>query len=92
VAKKKTAARSKRAKGSRKAASARKRSARTAPSGGGSQSVNLTPLKKQLAAHIERLQRYDDPTGKIKETIETLSKTRTFLGSVCGTSMVLPTR
>ena len=92
MAKKKKTAGSKRAKGSRKAASTRKRSPRSAPTGGGSQGVNLTPLKKQLAAHMARLERFEDPTGKIKETIARLGETRSFLGSVCGTSMVLPTR
>lgn len=81
----------KKAKGARKAASTRtrKRAARrrSAP---GPRPVNLTSIKNQLASHIERLGRLPDPTGQIKETINKLRDTRTFLLSQCGDSMVLP--
>ena len=85
MAKKKKGARTTAPKGSRKRA--RKRTGPPSP-----RPVNLTPLKKQLAAHIERLGRLEDPTGQIKETITRLSETRSFLGSQCGDSMVLPTK
>jgi hypothetical protein len=85
VSKKKKGAPKTASKGSRKRAT-KKRVGPPSP-----RWVNLTPLKKQLSAHIERLGRLEDPSGQIKETIGKLTETRTFLSSQCGDTMVLPT-
>jgi hypothetical protein len=52
--------------------------------------IVLTPLKAILGAHIDRLSKISDPNDQIRATISTLERTKAELGSICGTTMVIP--
>lgn len=51
--------------------------------------INLTPLKAQLRAHIERLERVKEPSLQVQQTLEILQRARQELSSPCGSTMVL---
>lgn len=54
--------------------------------------VDLTPLKAQLRAHVERLERVKEPRSlQIQQTLEILQRARAELSSPCGLSMVIAT-
>jgi hypothetical protein len=51
--------------------------------------VNLTPLKKQLSAHIERLRRVKTMSSPVQQTLDSLERTYAELKGICGLSMVI---
>ncbi len=97
--KKKKGARTAPARGARKAATKRKRVVKRATAAKAAEfpglehptRIDLTPLKKQLTAHIRRLEGYAEPSPEVVRTLDSLRTVKMQLGSVCGESMVIPT-
>lgn len=100
MAKKRKGARTTGSRGVRKTASTRggarkKTTRRTAiPSAMASglenpREINLTPLKKQLSAHIERLRRVKSLSSPVQQTLDSLERTYAELKGICGLSMVI---
>ena len=77
-------------KASSKKAVGRKKSARKPARRGSAKELNLTPLKKQIRDHVQRLSGAEAVDPRVAEALSTLRRAQSELESACGASMIIP--